>query len=95
MKKADVIDEVVNQTGLRKRDVTDVVEIALEAMILALRKHEKVQLVGFGTFEPRRRKARIARNPRTQEEIRVGSTWSLVFRPGKHLRSALSGKSTS
>ena len=95
MKKADIIDEVVNQTGLKKRDVTDVIETALLTMTLALRKHEKVQIVGFGTFEPRRRKARLGRNPRTQEEIEVGATWSLIFRPSKRLRAGLGGKSVS
>ena len=93
MKKPDLIDVVVNQTGMKKREVTEVLETALQVMTLTLRKHEKVQLVGFGTFEPRRRKARLGRNPRTQEEIKVGATWSLVFRPGKRLRAALGGKS--
>jgi DNA-binding protein HU-beta len=64
------------------------------AIAAELKKHEKVQISGFGTFEPRKRKARVGRNPRTQEEIKVAASWSLGFRPGKQLRSIVSGKGT-
>ncbi len=90
--KADLIDEVSEATGLRKKDVTSVVEAAFAAMMGALRRHEKVQIVGFGTFEPRRRKARIGRDPRTQEMIRIGASWSLNFRPGKQLKDTITGR---
>jgi DNA-binding protein HU-beta len=90
--KADLIDEVSQATGLRKKDVTSVVEASFAAMMGALRRHEKVQIVGFGTFEPRRRKARIGRDPRTQEVIRIGASWSLNFRPGKQLKETLTGR---
>lgn len=92
MTKADLIDEVSEATGLRKKDVTSVVEAAFAAMMGALRRHEKVQIVGFGTFEPRRRKARIGRDPRTQEMIRIGASWSLNFRPGKQLKDTITGR---
>jgi DNA-binding protein HU-beta len=90
--KADLIDEVANATGLTKKEVTNIVEAVFDQMTNALEKHEKVQIVGFGTFEPRRRKARIGRDPRTQEEIRIGPSWSLNFRPGKQLKDLLTGK---
>ncbi len=90
--KADLIDKVSEATGLRKKDVTSAVEAAFAAMMGALRHHEKVQIVGFGTFEPRRRKARIGRDPRTQEVIRIGASWSLNFRPGKRLKEILTGR---
>ncbi len=90
--KADLIDRVSEATGLRKKDVTSVVEGAFAAMMGALRSHEKVQIVGFGTFEPRRRRARIGRDPRTQEVIRIGASWSLNFRPGRQLKEILTGK---
>lgn len=92
MTKADLIDEVANATGLTKKEVTNIVEAVFDQMTNALEKHEKVQIVGFGTFEPRRRKARIGRDPRTQEEIRIGPSWSLSFRPGKQLKDLLTGK---
>jgi DNA-binding protein HU-beta len=91
--KADLIDEVANATGLTKKEVTNIVEAVFNHMAHALEKHEKVQIVGFGTFEPRRRKARVGRDPRTQEEIRIGASWSLNFRPGKQLRDLVTGKS--
>ena len=65
--KAELIDQVTMQSGLKKKDVTVVVESVFGAISARLKKHEKVQIVGFGTFEPRRRKARIGRDPRTQE----------------------------
>jgi DNA-binding protein HU-beta len=93
--KSDLIDEVVETTGLKKRDVTNVVEAVFGAMAAQLKKHEKVQVVGFGTFEPRRRPARVGRNPRTQEEIRIDASWGLGFRPGKQLKSMITGAAGS
>lgn len=92
MTKAELIDAVTEETGLKKKDVTSAVEAMFDSLASALKKHEKVQLVGFGTFEARRRKARVGRNPRTQETIRIGPSWSLVFRPGKELKDLVSGK---
>jgi nucleoid DNA-binding protein len=93
--KADLIDEVTKLVEMRKKDVADVVEAVFDTMTAALKRHEKVQIVGFGTFEPRRRKARIGRDPRTQEEIRIAASWSLNFRPGKQLKEKLTGKAGS
>jgi DNA-binding protein HU-beta len=90
--KAELIDEVTEATGLKKKDVTSVVEAVFGAMAGQLKKHEKVQIVGFGTFEARRRKARVGRDPRTQEKIPIAASWSLAFRPGKQLREMVTGK---
>jgi DNA-binding protein HU-beta len=90
--KADLIDEVTEKMGLKKKDVTNLVEVVFDSMAARLKKHEKVQIVGFGTFEPRRRRARVGRDPRTQESIKIGATWSLCFRPGKHLRGLVTGR---
>ncbi|MCJ7750342.1 MAG: HU family DNA-binding protein [Armatimonadetes bacterium] len=92
MTKSDLIDEVAEATGLKKKEVTNVVEAVFGRMTAALKKHEKVQIVGFGTFEPRRRKARVGRDPRTQEAIRIAASWSLNFRPGKQLKEKVTGK---
>ena len=92
MTKADLIDEVARQVGMTKKEVTAVVESTFAVMSAALRKHEKLQIVGFGTFEPRRRNARSGRDPRTQEVIQIPESWSLNFRPGRQLRDAVSGK---
>lgn len=90
--KAELIDEVTQVTGLRKKDVTSAVEAVFGTMASQLKKHEKVQIVGFGTFEPRRRRARLGRDPRTQEKISIAASWSLAFRPGKQLREMVTGK---
>ena len=90
--KADLIDAVTEQTELRKKDVTAVVESMFATMAAALTGHEKVQIVGFGSFEPRQRKARVGRDPRNQKEIKIPASWSLGFRAGKQLKQAISGK---
>ncbi len=92
MTKADLIDVITEETGLKKKDVTGVVESAFASIANALKKHEKVQIVGFGTFEPRKRKARIGRDPRTQQTIKIAASWSLNFRAGKQLKDEISGK---
>ncbi len=93
MTKADLIDVVTESTELRKKDVTAVVEAVFGAMAAALAHHEKVQIVGFGSFGPRQRKARVGRDPRNQAEIKIPASWSLGFRPGKQLKQAVTGKS--
>ena len=93
--KAELIDEVTNASTLKKKDVTNVVEAVFRIMAGELKKHHKVQIVGFGTFEPRRRRAREGRDPRTQESIRIPASWSLGFRPGKQLKELVSGKAGS
>ena len=92
MTKAELIDEVTETTGLKKKDVTNVVEAVFDTMTDQLKKHRKVQIVGFGTFEPRRRKARVGRDPRNQETIRIPASWSLGFRAGKQLKTLVSGR---
>ncbi len=94
MTKAELIDEVAERTGASKKETTWIIDAMFGAIAAKLKKHEKVQISGFGTFEPRKRKARVGRNPRTQEEIKVAASWSLGFRPGKQLRSIVSGKGT-
>jgi DNA-binding protein HU-beta len=91
--KADLIDAVTEHTELRKKDITTVVEAAFTIMASALASHEKVQIVGFGSFEPRRRKARVGRDPRNQKEIKIPASWSLGFKAGRQLKEAVTGKS--
>ncbi len=92
MTKSQLIDEVARTTRMKKVEVTRVVDAALGLISKRLGKHEKVQLTGFGSFEPRKRKARQGFNPQTGEKIRVKATWSLVFRPSKRLRERITGK---
>lgn len=94
MTKAELIDDVTEATGLKKKDVTNVVEAVFRTMTAQLKKHQKVQIVGFGTFEPRRRKARVGRDPRNQKTIRIPASWSLGFRPGRQLKESVSGRAS-
>lgn len=84
MKKPDLIDHIVEQTGYRKGEVTEVLEVAIQAITATLKKHNRVQISGLGVFEPRRRKARLGKNPRTQEQIRIPQTWSLASGPASN-----------
>lgn len=93
MNKSDMVQELANKTGLSKADATRAVEAVFdpEQGLIAetLRKGERVQITGFGTFEAKERKARTGRNPRTGTEIRIGPTTSASFRPGKALKDAV------
>lgn len=90
MNKAELVTSMAEKANMTKKDA----EIALNAFIdtvsEALAKGEKVQLVGFGTFEVRHRKAREGRNPRNPEEvIQIPASKAPVFRAGKSLKEAV------
>jgi DNA-binding protein HU-beta len=93
MNKSDMVQELANRTGLSKTDATRAVEAVFDPdaglIAEALRKGDRVQITGFGTFEAKERKARTGRNPRTGTEIRIGPTTSASFRPGKALKDAV------
>jgi DNA-binding protein HU-beta len=87
MNKSDLVDSVVEHTGMMKKDCDKVVNIIIDAIIGALAKGDRVQLVGFGTFEVRERKAREGRNPSTGETIEISATKAPVFKAGKTLKN--------
>ena len=88
MIKTDLIDAVVEQ-GLSKKQSTLVVETIFSSIKDALRRGEKVQLVGFGTFRTKERKARTGRNPRTGESVNVPAKRVPLFKAGKVLKEAV------
>lgn len=92
MKKPEIVEQVVERTGYRKRVVSEVIDAAIGLITDELQRHHKVHVAGLGIFEPRKRKARNGTNPRTQESLKLPPTWSLVFRPSVPLRVALTGK---
>ena len=92
MNKSELNAAVASKTNLSKKDAEKVVTAVLETIAETLQKNEKVQLVGFGTFEPKYRPPRKARNPRTGEPIDIAATTSASFKAGKTLREALAGK---
>ncbi|MGI9861000.1 HU family DNA-binding protein [Moorella naiadis] len=90
MNKMDLVASVAEKADLTKKDAEKVVSAVLASIEEALAQGEKVQLVGFGTFEIKERAARVGRNPRTGEEIQIAATRAPVFKAGKALKDAVS-----
>lgn len=89
MNKTDFISEVTAKTGMPKKDVDKVVAAFFDTVEGALKAGDKVQLIGFGTFEVRERQARKGRNPQTGEEISIPAARVPAFKAGKALKDAL------
>ncbi|HHY13396.1 MAG TPA: HU family DNA-binding protein [Thermoanaerobacterales bacterium] len=89
MNKAELITSIAERSGLTKKDSEKALNAFIESVEDALAQGEKVQLVGFGTFESRRRKARKGRNPQTGEEIDIPAANMPAFRAGKSLKDKL------
>jgi len=89
MTKAELIAGVAERSGLSKKDATGAVEAVLDCISEALAAGDKVQLLGFGTFEVRERAARTGRNPQTGEDIQIAPRKVPVFKPGKLLKDAV------
>ncbi len=86
MNKSELISQVAEMTSLSKKDAAKAVDAVFEAITEALKKGEKVQLIGFGNFEVRERSARKGRNPQTGEEIDIAASRVPAFKPGKALK---------
>ena len=89
MNKAELINAVAAAADVSKKDAEAVIAATLDAITAALQEGEKVQLVGFGSFETKERNARIGRNPRTKEAIDIPATWVPSFKPSKALRDLI------
>ena len=89
MNKAELVAAVAEKTALSKKDSEKAVNAALEAIAAELAAGGKVQLVGFGSFETKKRDARVGRNPRTKEEIRIPASRVPAFKAGKALKEAV------
>lgn len=89
MNKAELINAAAEKAGLSKKDTEAAVDAAIKAITEALAAGDKVQLVGFGSFEIRARAARIGRNPKTKETIQIPASKVPVFKPGKALKDAV------
>jgi DNA-binding protein HU-beta len=86
MNKAELIAAVAEKAGLSKKDSEAAVTAALDAITAALEDGDKVQLVGFGSFEVKSRAARTGRNPKTKEAIEIPASKVPVFKAGKVLK---------
>lgn len=89
MNKNELITDIADECSLTKADATRVVDAFTEAVKKALKKGDTVSLVGFGTFSVRKRAARMGRNPRTNEAIKIKASKVPAFKPGKALKDAL------
>jgi len=86
LNKAELIASMAEKSGFSKKDTEKAVNSFMETVNEALVKGEKVQLVGFGTFEVKQRKERKGRNPKTQEEMMIPASKAPVFKAGKALK---------
>jgi len=89
MNKSELVDAVATQAELSKQDAKKAVEALFETISNTLAKEEKIQLIGFGTFEVRERAARTGRNPQTGEEMTIPASKVPAFKPGKELKEAV------
>ena len=87
--KMDLIAAVAEKTDLPKSKATEVVDAVFVAIEKALKSHEEVRLIGFGSFVTTERKAGTGRNPRTGEEIKISASTSVRFKAGKALKDAV------
>ena len=92
MNKAELVAAVAAKTGDTKKAAEASVDAFVAAVKESLKKGEKVQLVGFGSFEVRKRAARKGRNPQTKEEIKIPASKAPVFKAGKALKEVVNKK---
>jgi DNA-binding protein HU-beta len=91
MNKAELIDELTRKLETDRRQATAAVENVVDTIVRAVHKGDSVTITGFGVFEQRRRAARVARNPRTGETVKVKPTSVPAFRPGAQFKAVVSG----
>ena len=89
MNKTELIAAVAEKAELSKKDAEATVTATIDAITEALVREEKVQLVGFGSFEIKSRAERVGRNPKTKETIQIPASKAPVFKAGKALKDAV------
>jgi DNA-binding protein HU-beta len=89
MTKSELISTVAAKAGLKKKEAEATVNAVFDEISNALIEGNKVQIIGFGTFDVRERKARQGKNPQTKETIEIPASKSAAFRPGKALKDAV------
>ena len=90
MNKTELIAEVALKAGLSKKDAEKALNATIDTITEALSSGDKVQLVGFGSFEPKKREARMGLNPRTKEPVEIPATIVPTFKPGKAFKEQVS-----
>lgn len=89
MNKTELVSAMAKRLGASKKHSEEALTVALDLITEALAEGEKVQLVGFGSFEVRERAPRIGRNPRTKEEVTIPASKAVQFKSGKVLKRAV------
>ena len=92
MNKTELVANVAEKAGLSKKDAEKALSAVIESIEEALVEGDKVQLIGFGTFEVKDRAARTGRNPQTGKEIKIAASRNPVFKAGKALKDAVNNK---
>ena len=92
MNKTELTGAVAARTGLTKKDADKVVNAVFDTIVETLKSGEKVQLVGFGTFETKERCAHKGRNPQTGEDIMIAACKAATFKAGKVLKETVNNK---
>ncbi len=91
MTKSELLASLANDTGLKKKDVDNVMQALRNTIYKTLKKEHKIKLDGLGVFQLKDRKARVARNPRTGEMVNVPAKKVIKFRVLKDLKEAVLG----
>ena len=89
MSKQQLVEMIAEKAGLTKADASRALEATMESIQEALKKGEKVSLVGFGTFATSKREAREGRNPRTGETVKIAARTAVTFKAGSKLKDAV------
>ena len=89
MTKAEIVNSISNATGLTKVETEAVVNGFISTLKEAMMNGENVEIRGFGTFKIKKKKARIARNPRTSEKVEVPERFVPIFKPSRDLKNAV------
>ena len=89
MNKTELIAATAEKANLSKKDTEAAVNAVIDVITESLKKGDKVQLVGFGSFETRQRAARVGRNPKTKETIKIPASKVPAFKAGKALKDSI------
>ena len=89
MNKTELVDAIAKESGLSKKDSEAAVKAFVDVVTKTLQKEDKVQLVGFGTFEVKKTAARTGHNPRTGEKLKIKASKTPKFKAGKAFKDAL------
>ncbi|HBG50070.1 MAG TPA: DNA-binding protein [Cyanobacteria bacterium UBA9971] len=92
MNKEDLVKEVAKKTKLSQKDVAEILNATIEAITKTVSKGKKVTLVGFGSFESRKRAARMGRNPQTGKELKIPAKTVPAFTAGKKFKELVASK---